>query len=84
MEALFKDGEVLKVAIGWLEGTTQLRMANGALFIANLARSGKYILYTLYIYTPIKYSVQKPVLGLSLMMGDFPQIQIASHWYRVV
>lgn len=41
MEALFKDGEVLRVAKWWLEGTEQLRMANAALIIANLARSGK-------------------------------------------
>ena len=42
MEALFKDGEALAVAKMWLEGTSQLRMANAALIIANLARSGKY------------------------------------------
>lgn len=46
MEALFNDGETLAIAKGWLEGThssSQLRMANAALIIANLARSGEYL-----------------------------------------
>lgn len=53
MEALFKDGEIITVAKRWLEDThsTQLQMANAALIIANLARSGRYARdhYVLYI-----------------------------------
>jgi hypothetical protein len=42
MEAVFGDGETLTVVRSWLGGTySQLRMANAALIIANLARSGK-------------------------------------------
>lgn len=52
MEALFEDGEVLRVAKGWLEGTAQLRMANAALIIANLARSGKE--HTTMVYVCIR------------------------------
>ncbi len=44
MQAVFEDGETVGVAIRWLEATDssmQLQMANAALIIANMARSGR-------------------------------------------
>ena len=43
MEAVFEDGEILTIAKKWLEeahSPTQFQMANAALIVANLARSG--------------------------------------------
>ena len=41
MTVLFQESEILSVAMKWLEATsTQLLMANAALIIANIARSG--------------------------------------------
>lgn len=43
MEVLFEDGNLLRIAKEWLtDSSSQLRMANASLIIANMARSGKY------------------------------------------
>ncbi len=40
MKILFDDGEILMVTREWLESTSQTKMANASLMIANIARSG--------------------------------------------
>lgn len=40
MEAIFEDNETLPQIKAWLEAPTQFHMANAALVVANIARSG--------------------------------------------
>ena len=40
MEKLYKEETVLSLTKAWLQSTTQKYMANGALIVANFARSG--------------------------------------------
>ena len=42
MQVIFEDTETLQLTKRRLEASTQLHMANAALVVANMARSGKY------------------------------------------
>lgn len=45
MEILYEEGNTLLQAQEWLKSSLQLHMANAALIVANMARSGKHYWY---------------------------------------